>query len=221
MTKVPAHVRRKPPSAPAAPAPAPAAEPESNQAPDLAEVVASLSHLPGVYRMIGGSGEVLYVGKARDLKKRVASYFQKIASLEPRIQLMAAQVRRLETTVTRSNRGAARGNLIKTFAPRYNIYRDDVYPIRSDRSRAWDFTAARWQINRTWPVLEHRCGPRQHSAHAEGLPHTHLRRHRVQQPLRLSLFQIKRCTGPCVGLVDPAPTWRTRTTPNCFSSARR
>jgi excinuclease ABC subunit C len=178
----------------------------------IGEFVHTLPRKPGVYRMIAADGEVLYVGKARSLRSRVAAYIQP-TRLENRLMRMVSNTRSMEFVVTDSEAEALllENNLIKRFRPRFNVL------LRDDKS----FPYIVIRRDTEWPQLAKHRGTRQPGneyfgpfASATAVNRTLYALQRAF-PLRSCSdgvfstrtrpclqYQIKRCTAPCVGRID-------------------
>ena len=180
--------------------------------PDTKNLIGSLPTQPGIYRMLGSKNEVLYVGKARNLRKRVQSYFR-ASGLSARIVSLMQQVTNVETTVTHTENEALllENNLIKSLHPRYNIL------LRDDKSYPYIFVSDGQEFPR---IGFHRGAKREKGRYFGPYPSSFAVRETInllQKIFRVRQcqdsffrnrsrpclqYQIKRCSAPCVGLID-------------------
>jgi excinuclease ABC subunit C len=180
----------------------------------IAAILATLPQLAGIYKMLDEQGQVLYVGKAKSLKNRVSSYFQKNI-IHPKTQALVAKIRDIELTITTSETEALllEQNLIKTLKPPFNILlKDDKsypYIVISD---AEPYPQIYWQRGKKHTKAGRIFGPYPSSQAVYDSLLLLQKLFQVRQCDESTFkhrdrpcmqYQIKRCRAPCVGLVSP------------------
>lgn len=173
----------------------------------------NLSHHPGVYQMLGEQGEILYVGKAKDLKNRVSSYFNSRSSKDIKTQTLVKQIKDIGITITRNESEAVllECNLIKKHKPRYNvILRDDKsYPyILITTQNAFPridlYRGARKKVGRYFGPYPSASTVRETISLLQKIfrVRTCTDSFFAARTRPCLLYQIGRCTGPCVNLIS-------------------
>ncbi|MGQ8974810.1 excinuclease ABC subunit UvrC [Acinetobacter schindleri] len=185
-----------------------------NARPHIEKILANMTTLPGVYRMYGKDGELLYVGKAKNLKNRVSSYFVKTLE-HPKTQALVARIYDIQTLVVRSETEALllEQNLIKLHRPPYNIM------LRDDKSYVYIFVSS----DKPYPRIAAGRGKGKHQPGKFFGPYPSAYNAKdtlivlqklfnvrqcengyfAQRKRPCLQYQIKRCSGPCVGLISP------------------
>lgn len=179
---------------------------------DSTAFLKTLTSKPGVYRMLDNQQQVIYVGKAKNLKKRVASYFRK-TGLSAKTQLMVSKISQVDITITHTEGEALllESNLIKQLRPRYNIL------MRDDKSYPYIFVSNRYNYPR---ISLHRGARKSKGLYLGPYPNAHAVRQSINLLQKMFLirqcedttfanrsrpclqYQIKRCTAPCVGYIS-------------------
>lgn len=181
---------------------------------NIEKILAHMTTLPGVYRMLGKDGELLYVGKAKNLRNRVSSYFVKTID-HPKTQALVARIYDIDTLIVRSETEALllEQNLIKLHRPPYNIM------LRDDKSYVYIFISS----DKPYPRIASGRGKGKHQVGKFFGPYPSAYSARDTLVVLQKLFnvrqcensyfsqrkrpclqyQIKRCTAPCVGLISP------------------
>jgi len=179
---------------------------------DIGEFLKNLTKLPGIYKMLNEKGDIIYIGKAKNLKNRVSSYFRKGAA-SPKQQVMVAKVVSIEVAVTHTEAEALllESQLIKKHKPRYNIC------LRDDKSYPYIFISSEQKFPQ---ITSHRGAKKKKGDYYGPYPSAGAVRETLKLlqkifPIRQCedsyynnrsrpclQYQIERCTAPCVGLIE-------------------